>query len=170
MMPVMLVDDEPVSRRALKRLLSRISELDLHEAEDGEAAWTALADPIPRLIICDLSMPRMDGTTFIRKIREHPLFCDIPVIVISAANDRETLLGLKDLKILDYLLKPFDLAQTFARLERHLMPLLADHRARKEAAQAEAERAKKAAALEAPAEVASVPAAEEVKSGSETSA
>ena len=145
-MRVLIVDDEPVSRRLLKRLLSRFPELDVREAEDGEEAWASLGDPIPGLILCDLSMPRMDGTTFIKKVREHDLFGNIPVIVISAANDRETLVGLKDLHILDYLLKPFNLVQTFGRLERHLAPRIAEHRAAARAASAAAARAAKAPA------------------------
>lgn len=150
MIPVLIIDDEPVSRRILKRLLTRFPELDVREAVDGEAGWTALTDPIPAMILCDLSMPKMDGTTFMKKVRAHPLFTNIPVIVISAANDRETLLSLKDLSILDYLLKPFDLVQTFARLEGHLLPMIAEHRKKKEIARVEAFAAKVAAASLAP--------------------
>jgi CheY-like chemotaxis protein len=142
-MKVLIVDDEPVSRRILKRLLSRFSEIDLQEAEDGEVAWATLGESLPGLVLCDLSMPIMDGTTFIKKVREHPVFGDLPVIVISAANDRETLLEIKDLRILDYLLKPFDLVQTFSRLERHIQPRLAEYRARAAAERAASARAGK---------------------------
>jgi len=133
---LLIIDDEPVSRRILKRLLSRLPELAVHEADNGETAWTLLGEATPGLILCDLSMPRMDGVTFIRKVRGHPAFGDIPVIVTSATKDREIVLELKELRILDYLLKPFDLVQTFARLERHLQPLIAADRAAQAAAAA----------------------------------
>ncbi len=128
-MNVLIIDDEPVSRRILRRLLSRFPEFEMHEAEDGEAAWTLLGDVSPRLIFCDLSMPRMDGVAFLTKLRSNQAFGEMPVIVTSAGKDRDTLLQLKDLRILDYLLKPFELAPTFARLERLLAPIIAEDRA-----------------------------------------
>ncbi len=135
---VLLVDDEPVCRRILRRLLSRFPEVETREAEDGQAAWTMLGELRPALILCDLQMPVMDGVTLIGRIREHPVLRSVPIVVTSASKDRETLLQLKDLVLLDYLLKPFDLVQTFARLERHLEPLLRTYRAAQAAAQAEA--------------------------------
>lgn len=127
-MIALIVDDEPVGRRVLKRLLTRFSDLDLREAEDGDAAWTMLGEFTPGLILCDLSMPGLDGVALIRKVREHPVFGQIPIIVTSASKDRDNLIALKDLQILDYLLKPFDLVQTFSRLEKQIEPLLAAHR------------------------------------------
>lgn len=129
-MIVLIVDDEPVGRRVLKRLLSRFSELDLREAESGDEAWTMLGEFTPELILCDLSMPGLDGVGFIKMVREHQSFGKIPIIVTSASQDRDTLIELKDLQILDYLLKPFDLVQTFGRLEKQIEPLLAAHRKR----------------------------------------
>ena len=128
-MRVLIVDDDPMMRRILKRLLSRFPELETHEAEDGEAAWALLGDVAPGLIFCDLSMPRMDGVAFLTKLRSNQAFGEVPVIVTSAGKDRDTLLHLKDLRILDYLLKPFELAPTFARLEGLLAPILAENRA-----------------------------------------
>jgi CheY-like chemotaxis protein len=126
---ILIVDDEPVSRRVLRRLLSRFPELELREAENGQVAWEKLGGVTPDLILCDLLMPVMDGMTFIRKLREHSTLQRIPVIVTSASKDLDLVLQLKDLGLMDYLLKPFDLVQTFARLEKHIVPLLRAHRA-----------------------------------------
>lgn len=147
-MIVLIVDDEPLSRRVLRRLLSRFPELDMREAEDGQVALNQLAGCRPALIFCDLLMPVMDGITFMRQVREHEGWRDIPLIVTSASKDRELLEQVKDLQVADYLLKPFDLVQTFARLEKHLDPMLKRFRAEKAAA-AEAERAAAQAAAEA---------------------
>ncbi len=136
-MIVLIVDDDQVSRRVMKRLLSRFPELDLREAESGDAAWSMLGDIIPGMMIVDLSMPGMDGVTLIRKIRDHATFGSIPVIVSSSGKDTETLMQLKDLQILDYLLKPLDLAKSFDRLERHLVPLLAELRKQQQSKNAE---------------------------------
>ncbi|HSB53802.1 MAG TPA: response regulator [Gemmatimonadales bacterium] len=136
-MIVLIVDDEAVSRRVLRRLLSRFPQLELHEAGNGQVAWEMLGTTEPALILCDLLMPVMDGVTLIRKLREHPVLKSVPVIVTSASKDRDMVLELKDLSLTDYLLKPFDLVQTFARLEKHIAPLLRRHLAAK-AAEAEA--------------------------------
>jgi CheY-like chemotaxis protein len=124
----LIVDDEPVGRRVLKRLLSRFSDLDLREAENGDDAWAMLGEFTPGVILCDLSMPGLDGVGFIKMVRAHDTFGKIPIIVTSASKDRDTLIELKDLNILDYLLKPFELAQTFSRLEKQIEPLMAAHR------------------------------------------
>lgn len=150
-MIVLIVDDEPMSRRVLRRLLSRFPELDLREAENGEAAWTMIGDRPPGLILCDLIMPVMDGVTLIRQLRSHETWRHIPVIVASASKDRERLVQVRDLQVSDYLLKPFDLVQTFARLEKQIVPLLQRFRAEKAAA-LEAERAAARVASETPAE------------------
>lgn len=147
-MIVLIVDDEPLSRRVLRRLLSRFPELDMREAEDGQVALTRLAECTPALILCDLLMPVMDGITFIRQVREHERWRDIPLIVTSASKDLDLLLQVKDLQVADYLLKPFDLVQTFARLEKQIEPMLKRFRAEKAAA-AEAERAAAQAAAHA---------------------
>lgn len=159
-MIVLLVDDDRVSRRVLRRLLSRFPELDMRDAENGQVAWTLLGDFQPALIFCDLFMPLMDGVTLIRKIREHPTFGTIPIIVTSANKDREMVVELKDLRIDDYLLKPFDLVQTFARLEKQIQPLLERYRAEQAAAAAQA-----AAEARAEAETAMLPASAPEASG-----
>jgi len=122
-MNVLIIDDEPMNRLVLKRLLSRFSDLTVFEAEDGEAAWEALGDARPALIFCDIYMPRMDGLAFLQRIREHQLFGDLPVIITSAGKDRDLVLKLRDLRITDYLLKPFELENTFRRLETHVSRL-----------------------------------------------
>ncbi len=150
-MIVLIIDDEPLSRRVLRRLLSRFPEIDLREAEDGQVALNQLAEYTPALIFCDLLMPVMDGVTFMRQVRASEAWRHIPMIVTSASKDRELLGQVKDLQVADYLLKPFDLVQTFARIEKHLDPLLKRFRAEKAAA-AEAERAAAQAAAEAAAQ------------------
>lgn len=123
-MNVLIVDDQALNRLVLKRLLSRFNGLTVHEAEDGEVAWEKLPMFDPALIFCDIFMPKVDGVSFMMRLREHPVFHDIPVIITSAGKDREVLLKLKELGISDYLLKPYELKSTFERLVAHIQPML----------------------------------------------
>lgn len=123
-MNVLIVDDQAMNRLVLKRLLSRFSELTVHEAEDGEVAWDKLPLFDPALIFCDIFMPKLDGVSFMMRLREHPVYADVPVIISSSGKDREVLLKLKELGITDYLLKPFELKSTYERLAHHIQPLI----------------------------------------------
>lgn len=127
-MNVLIVDDQAMNRLVLKRLLSRFTALTVYEAEDGEIAWEKLPLFDPALIFCDIFMPKVDGLSFMMRLREHPLYTDIPVIITSAGKDREVLLKLKELGITDYLLKPYELKSTFERLATHIQPMLDERR------------------------------------------
>jgi CheY-like chemotaxis protein len=121
---VLIVDDQAMNRLVLKRLLSRFSALTVYEAEDGEVAWEKLPIFDPALIFCDIFMPKVDGLSFMMRLREHPLYAEVPVIITSAGKDVEVLLKLKELGIKDYLLKPFELKTTFDRIAAHIQPML----------------------------------------------
>lgn len=123
-MKVLIVDDQPMNRLVLKRLLSRFSDLKIFEAEDGEVAWEKLPMYDPALIFCDIFMPKVDGLSFVMRLREHVMYKDTPVIITSAGKDKEVLLKLKELGITDYLLKPYEMQSTFQRLESHIRPML----------------------------------------------
>lgn len=162
-MNILIVDDETIARVVLKRLLSRFPECTVHEAADGEVALTKL-ELQPALIFCDLSMPKMDGMQFMSHLRSNPMYEQIPVIITSAAKDRDVLMQLKDLGIEDYLIKPYELLPTFERLERILRPMIAKHQ-HAEKARLAAERAAKAAAEAA---AAAAPAATELPASTES--
>jgi two-component system, chemotaxis family, chemotaxis protein CheY len=136
-MNILLADDESMSRLTLKRLLSRFPEAAVIEAEDGEQAWNLLEDTAPQLVLCDVSMPRMDGLAFLRRLRADARFAALPVVIISATTDREKVLELASLQITDYLLKPFELVKTFQRFERMLLPMIEAETAAKKAEKAE---------------------------------
>ncbi len=89
---VMVVDDSPVARKAVSEI-ARELQLRVVEVADGEAAWTALHDPaIMRagneiaIIICDIEMPRLDGFSLVKRIREDASICQIPVIMHSSLS------------------------------------------------------------------------------------
>ena len=79
---ILVVEDDPDTRQSLSLALS-IHGFSVTEAEDGAEALAAAAAQAPDLILLDLMMPRLDGWTVIRKLKENPQTASIPVIVLT---------------------------------------------------------------------------------------
>src|SRR5918992_101316 len=110
---VLVVDDEPMLRNLLCRLL-RMEGYEVLEAEDGQAALNLVASEKPDLILLDVMMPARDGLDVLGDLRRTS---DIPVILVSAlAEEADRVLGLK-MGADDYVTKPFSAAELSARVE-----------------------------------------------------
>jgi len=110
---ILIVDDEPAVREALKRSLA-FEGYDTALAADGLAALDQVGQYQPDAIILDVLMPRMDGLTTARRLRGGGV--TVPVLMLTARDtvgDRVT--GL-DAGADDYLVKPFELDELLARL------------------------------------------------------
>ncbi len=114
---VLIIDDSRVVRVSLKKILS--DEFEIVEANDGEAGWEALlADEQIQVILTDAGMPRLDGYALIARIRAHDdvRINDIPVNMVTAADDAAARQRALDLGATDFITKPFDKAQLLARV------------------------------------------------------
>jgi two-component system chemotaxis response regulator CheV len=87
---VMVVDDSPTMRKAISEMLRGI-HLDVVEFQNGEQAWNALNDTqymngpkAFQIVISDVEMPRLDGYSLVKRIRNHPALKDLPVILHSS--------------------------------------------------------------------------------------
>ncbi|NUU25190.1 MAG: response regulator transcription factor [Streptomycetaceae bacterium] len=110
---VLVVDDEPAVREALESSL-RYEGYTVLLAPDGLAALEAVEREAPDLVILDVLMPRMDGLTAARRLRGRGE--TVPILMLTARDavgDRVT--GL-DAGADDYLVKPFELDELFARV------------------------------------------------------
>lgn len=104
MAKVLIVDDDPASRKPLARLL----EMEGHEvfcAANAIMAMAAALNHSPDLILLDVAMPPIDGLTFLFLLREKPCGKDLPVIVISGQEDAPTLERARALGVKDYFVK-----------------------------------------------------------------
>jgi two-component system CheB/CheR fusion protein len=79
---VLVVDDDEATRSTLMTLVETFG-VDVNGAEDGAAAYGAVLDATPDLILCDLRMPVLDGFGFIRRLRREPRFRRILTVAIS---------------------------------------------------------------------------------------
>jgi signal transduction histidine kinase/CheY-like chemotaxis protein len=93
---VLIVDDDPLMRQTLRRVLDA-EGCSVVDAENGLVALQVLEHARPGLVLLDLLMPEMDGFEFLSTLRQRPQWRDTPVIVITAkemtADDRARLNG-----------------------------------------------------------------------------
>jgi len=121
MNPILIADDEFDLRMIVSDLLqSKGFETIL--ASDGEEALAAAIRERPRLIVLDLSMPKMDGYAVVRRLRELPDLKDTPVIAFTAhalkGDDEKALRAGCD----SYVSKPFQPEVLLAEINRLLSP------------------------------------------------
>ena len=110
---VLVVDDEPMLRNLLSRLL-RMEGYEVLEAEDGQTALDVVGSKQPDLVLLDVMLPARSGLDVLGDLRRTS---DIPVILVSAlAEEADRVLGLK-MGADDYVTKPFSAAELSARIE-----------------------------------------------------
>jgi two-component system, OmpR family, KDP operon response regulator KdpE len=109
---VLVVDDEPQIRRAL-RLVLRANGYEVAEVDTGEGALDALVGKPFDLMILDLMLPDVDGVEVCRRLRE---WSQLPVLVLSAHGDEEIKVRALDEGADDYVTKPFSAPELMARM------------------------------------------------------
>ena len=81
--PVLVVEDDPATRAMTRNILEK-EGWKVREAENGRVALEMMERERPRLILLDLMMPEMDGFEFADRVRRHPEWCTIPIVVVTA--------------------------------------------------------------------------------------
>ena len=102
---VLVVDDEPMARTMLRLILVRAG-FDVREAEDGKTALAEVARIIPDLMILDIMMPGIDGFEVCSKLRGDVNTSDLPIIMLSAKTDAQSVEKGLQLGANRYLTKP----------------------------------------------------------------
>src|SRR5438128_9882257 len=121
-MRVLVIDDEPQIRRALRAGLTG-SGYEVHAAASGEEGLDLAALHPPDVVILDLAMPGLDGFEVCRQLRE---WSSTPIIVLSIREGEADKIRALDLGADDYLTKPFSMGELQARIRAVLRRLGAD--------------------------------------------
>ena len=116
MKTILVVDDEPAARYALRRALE--SRYRILEADSAAAARSTLASEAPELLLLDVVLPGEDGISFLRWLREQGN--DLPVLMVSALDTARTAVEALQLGAADYLVKGFELEELRQRVENLL--------------------------------------------------
>jgi signal transduction histidine kinase/CheY-like chemotaxis protein len=115
---VLVVDDDPVAREMMRRLLAK-EGYDVVTASDGAEALQLARQMRPSVITLDVMMPGMDGWTVLSALKGNKDTTDIPVVMVTMTDDPHTgyVLGASD-----YLTKPIDPGRLALVMNRHLAP------------------------------------------------
>lgn len=117
--PVLLVvDDNPGMRAYLAECLEGLGTVVV--AKDGLEALDLLARWPVGLVVSDVMMPRMDGEELLCRIRQHPEWSDLPVVLLSARAETAAAVSGLGHGADDYLAKPFSRDELLARARAHL--------------------------------------------------
>ena len=107
---VLVVDDEPDIREIVHRLLLELdAEMKVEEAADGYEAGIKVGSLQPDLVIMDLMMPKVDGLSLCRSIRENPETRNIKILAITAFPEKDNVKKMYDAGADLCLIKPLQL-------------------------------------------------------------
>ena len=121
---VLLVDDLAANRDTLRAVLGEETYRFI-EAPDGEQALALAAASAPDLVLLDVVMPGIDGYDVCRRLRADPRLAEVPVIMVTALDDRASRIAGIEAGADDFVSKPYDRVElgarvrTITRLNRH---------------------------------------------------
>ena len=118
---ILVVDDEPDVRRWLRDALA-VHGFRVTEAGDGQEAMEQVARERPDLILLDLKMPRMDGYTALKQLKNDRAKADIPIVVLTASsiNKERDEMRLLDMGAKRFLTKPIGVDELVGEIEQQL--------------------------------------------------
>jgi two-component system chemotaxis response regulator CheY len=116
-MKVLVVDDDVVSRMVLMHLIDSCGSFDIVEAEDGADAWQQLEGGLrPAICFCDLRMPRLSGMELLQRVKANPELNSMPFVLVTSANDKDTLQDAARFGAAGHIVKPFQAEQVRVHL------------------------------------------------------
>jgi len=115
---IVLADDNADMREYIRRLLG--GNCEVRAVADGLAALKDIRENRPNLVLADVMMPGLDGFELLRQIRGEASTRDIPVILLSARADEQSLIEGLEAGADDYLIKPFSARELIARVKANL--------------------------------------------------
>jgi two-component system KDP operon response regulator KdpE len=113
---ILVVDDEPQIRRALRTALTAHG-YDVITAGTGESGLAEIAEREPDIVLLDVRLPDLDGTEVLRRLRG---WSQVPVIMLSVRDAQSEKVGALDAGADDYVTKPFGMPELLARIRSAL--------------------------------------------------
>ena len=117
---ILLVDDSPMPREPLARLLA-YEGYDVLAASNGLEAIDTLRDQSVDLLLLDVMMPKMNGIELLESLREQERYKDLVVIAVTGSMDRAQLTRLRELGVTEIVIKArFKIDELLDHLKTHL--------------------------------------------------
>jgi len=115
---ILIVDDEPVNRALLERMLGVLG-YETRSAANGQEALTAVNDDID-LVLLDVNMPDITGFEVAKQIRSADRCFDVPIIMVTALSSMQDRLAAVESGANDFICKPVDLTELRVRVTAQL--------------------------------------------------
>jgi two-component system chemotaxis response regulator CheY len=118
-MKILIVDDDPVSRQILQKILMSQKDYQVTIVCGGNEAWELLDDPSRYfdVVFLDITMPPPDGLEVLGRIKQSPYLKSLQVILCTASSDRATVISAIRLGAHNYLVKPCTEASVLKKLK-----------------------------------------------------
>jgi len=116
---ILIVDDIAQNLQVIGDILEGVG-YETTFATSGEQALVRVKVACPDLILLDLMMPQMNGLEVCEKLKSEPELAEIPVVFLTASNDKKDLIQAFDQGAVDYVTKPFSPPELLSRVRTHL--------------------------------------------------
>ncbi|MCP4591198.1 MAG: diguanylate cyclase [bacterium] len=113
---ICIIDDDEQQRKFMRSALDRLG-FSWMDAADGKSGLELIQHRRPKVVLCDWMMPRMDGPTVLRRIREDPSLADLYFVIMTAHDSPNRKYEALEAGVDDYITKPVDLRELVARVK-----------------------------------------------------
>ena len=117
---ILIVDDFATMRRIARLMLQSLGFTNVEEAGDGKEALASIRNQRFDLVLSDCNMPNMNGLELLSTLRQDSELHDIPFIVMTSSDQKESLLEMVKAGASDYIEKPFQADALEAKLAKFL--------------------------------------------------
>lgn len=118
---ILLIDDEPANIKIIQKYLREFGYLRSHGISDPTQAMHSIETEQPDVIILDVVMPQISGLDVLAQVRMNELYTHLPILILSASNDKQTRLSALDRGATDFLSKPVDPMELIPRVRNAVM-------------------------------------------------
>ncbi|MBI4817339.1 MAG: response regulator [Deltaproteobacteria bacterium] len=114
---ILLVEDDATVRTLVSAFLSKLGFV-VDTANDGQEALKKAEESLPNVIVTDIMMPKMDGWDLVRRLRQDPRFCYVPIIFLTVHDSPDEILHGFRLGANEFLTKPFRMTKLARAVKR----------------------------------------------------
>jgi len=117
---ILIIEDEPDLLRILAEKFQN-EGFQVSTARDGEEGLSAIIKNKPDVVLLDIIMPRLDGMSMLKKLRQEPGYKDLPVITLTNLADSDAVVSSLEHGVFDYLIKTdWQLAEVVNKVKHRL--------------------------------------------------